>query len=376
MKKLKYLLACCISIFLMNACGSGSSKTSASNAATRYEVDLAPAIGREFKILVVVNGALTSDKHVQSLKAALGKPFHLMNDSEPTFELEFIESTDLGEIDKKNRYIVLLANSSRNGAIVNLATKVFTPKSIDEIRTNPKEYMAVANDVWAENQVVMYLAANDKVELSANIDKDANKILDYFYNKELQRIKQNLYATGEQVSMNKTFLARHKINIRIPQAYNESVMEIGKDSIMKAAKIDGFEWLNLRARKSFNNLVISYVKYTDTSLLGLNAVIKHRNRVGRFIPCGAEGSYLGTEINEKMVAPKQRYIELNGNYAIETTGWWDCQNFTAGGPFINYAIVDEVNGRVVYVDAFVYAKGAEKKPYLARLQSIISTIDF
>ncbi len=48
--------------------------------------------------------------------------------------------------------------------------------------------------------------------------------------------------------------------------------------------------------------------------------------------------------------------------------------FTGAGPFITYAIEDEVNKRYLIADGYVYAPSLSKSEYIFELESIIKSI--
>jgi hypothetical protein len=45
-----------------------------------------------------------------------------------------------------------------------------------------------------------------------------------------------------------------------------------------------------------------------------------------------------------------------------------------GGPFVSHSIVDEENGKVIVVEAFVYAPNKEKGGYMRKLESALHTL--
>jgi hypothetical protein len=44
------------------------------------------------------------------------------------------------------------------------------------------------------------------------------------------------------------------------------------------------------------------------------------------------------------------------------------------GPFINYAIEDKVNDRVVIVEGYVFAPSVAKRDYMFELEAIIKSV--
>lgn len=357
----------CILLPLLHSCGSNDpgSRT------------LPSSQGKEYSITVVVEGAEHSDPHVKALKDALRAPYPMTGlSSEPYFSLRWVEAGNFGDMTERDRYIVFLANTNMYGDVTKMASSMFSADAMESIKTNPEKFYVVGHNVWAQGQEVMYMGAKDPKELGQLIRKNSENILNFFHTKEFKRVQSNLFARMEQFDKENELKEDHDIKLRIPEAYKLSNMNISRDSVVRATGVDGFEWMVFDGRKSMISIAISHEKYTDTSQLSVDAVIARRNSLGRYIPCGPDSSYIGTELDEPAVKPQQKVLDLNGNYAVETLGWWTCINAIQGGPFVNYAVIDKKRGRIIYLDGFVAAKGEPKKKYLIRLKSVLQTIDF
>ena len=74
--------------------------------------------------------------------------------------------------------------------------------------------------------------------------------------------------------------------------------------------------------------------------------------------------------------PKEREINLKGNYAKELRGLWHVQGDFMGGPFVSYSMVDEHRNRVITIDGYVYAPKFDKREYLRQLHALALTVSF
>ena len=45
-----------------------------------------------------------------------------------------------------------------------------------------------------------------------------------------------------------------------------------------------------------------------------------------------------------------------------------------GGPFVSHSVVDEMNNRVIVVEAFVYAAGQKKGKFIRKLEASLYTL--
>jgi hypothetical protein len=66
----------------------------------------------------------------------------------------------------------------------------------------------------------------------------------------------------------------------------------------------------------------------------------------------------------------------DGNYAAETRGLWRVENDFMGGPFVNLAILDLLQNRVVVLDGYVYAPGKDKRNFLRQVEAMMYSARF
>ena len=68
-------------------------------------------------------------------------------------------------------------------------------------------------------------------------------------------------------------------------------------------------------------------------------------------------------------------VTVRGEYALEARGLWYMENDMMGGPFVSHARVDRPNGRVVVVEAFVYAPKDKKRDMMRQLEAALYTLN-
>jgi hypothetical protein len=101
-------------------------------------------------------------------------------------------------------------------------------------------------------------------------------------------------------------------------------------------------------------------------------IIKMRDSIGSLYVHGKE---LNTDmITEEAYAPYFFKINLDNKTTYETKGTWELKDDFMSGPFINYAIVDKENNRVMVLEGFCYSPSKEKRDLMHELESIIKSI--
>ena len=91
----------------------------------------------------------------------------------------------------------------------------------------------------------------------------------------------------------------------------------------------------------------------------------------KYIPGSKEGMYM---ITEEAYTPFTVETEIQKNTAFETRGKWEVKNDFMAGPFVNYAIMDEKNDRLLVVEGFTYAPSVDKRNFLMELEAIAKSV--
>ena len=122
---------------------------------------------------------------------------------------------------------------------------------------------------------------------------------------------------------------------------------------------------------SINFVIYSY-PYTDKITFTKDFFVNKRDSVMKLnIPGAREGQYIATDAEYVDV----ENINVKGEYAFEARGLWYMENDMMGGPFVSHARVDRPNGRVVVVEAFVYAPEKKKRDLMRQLEASLYTLN-
>jgi hypothetical protein len=106
----------------------------------------------------------------------------------------------------------------------------------------------------------------------------------------------------------------------------------------------------------------------------VNDIVKTRDSIGKLY---IHGSDRGTKmVTEEAYSPYFLETTLAGKKTFETKGTWQMKNDFMSGPFINYAIFDKENNRILVLEGFCYAPSKEKRDLMFELESIIKSIQF
>ena len=322
MKKLLFIL---VSAILLTACDSTDSSFKRNS------------VGNPYEVLVVCTQEFWDAPVGRALEEVLDTDIPGLPQSERSFRISRTEQ--LSNLTKPFRNIINI--------------------DIDN-RLYSRTLCKFSNEVFARSQVIMTIQSPSRDELEQYLKENANVIVDFFNAVELNRQIENL-KDRHNVQALETVKELFGCELMIPVEMNGE--KRGKD----------FVWLS--DFNSVNPEILSFVMYsypyTSVDNFSLENYIQKRDSVMKVnMPGGKPGQYIQTEkeyVNITETSHRDRYLQV-------TRGLWYMENDMMGGPFVSHAVVDEMNNRVIVVEAFVYAAGQKKGKFIRKLEASLYTL--
>lgn len=264
-----------------------------------------------------------------ALRKVLAAPVYGLPREEPSFSVKQIAPEEFTGFQKKSRIFLSLEKGSQG--------------------------ITIEKDRYATPQTSVKITGTNDLEMAQVIVKNRQEILDAFKEQELQeslrRIRLSLKRTD---SLQATF----GVNLRFPSAYKYEIQD--KD----------FFWMRKELKRNGNmNLTVYEVplKTLDRDTFTIARIVRMRDSIaGKNIPVG-EGRFQ----TERAFAPYLSQTEIDGRFAWETKGTWDIKGKYRAGPFLNYAIKDEKNGRYLVLEGFIYSPSQEQRDNMLELEAIL-----
>ena len=227
---------------------------------------------------------------------------------------------------------------------------------IQNIYTQPK--LKFARNVYAYPQMVMTLQAPDEASLAAYVNENAQAIIDFFTRAEINREIANL---REQHNPEVSRLAQEILGVDVWVPWEVNKFKKGED----------FLWASTNTGKKDMSIVLYSYPYTDKNTFTLDYFLNKRDSVMKVnIPGAFEDSYMSTQRDFVYVED----ATVQGKYAQVARGLWRVKGDRMGGPFVSHSRVDEVNGRVIVAEAFIYAPESLKRDLMRRMEAALYTL--
>lgn len=304
---------------------------------------LTSATGSIYECLVVGNAAIQTP-----VCETMGADIYGLPQMEPYFTTMFVPTSQFDDLLKSTRNILL-------------------------VDVNPQKYTHIkatkSRDVWSQPQAMLRIQAPSDEEFLAYWQENGEKIREWFVQEELARQLHFYRASTNKTARAK--LQKKGYDLLIP----EDFMLIMDTTI---AGTDVLWCCNNKGPMRKDILVYAF-PYTAQEQFSNDSIIAKRNAVlGRLVSAQVEGSHMCTEY--KHFPPVSRQVaalrdSIGGFYGIETRGLWKIEDGEAmGGPFVSLTRLDQVNGRVVTAETFLFAPGQKKRNALRQNEAILYSL--
>jgi hypothetical protein len=322
----KIIIILCASLFL-TSCGGGDSYI------------LPSSVGRINKILVVVKGSMWSGEVGDEIRRSLGELQVGLPQAEPILSLSQVAPNGFSSMMRGSRNILVIEEGEK-----------------DNVNSLKNKY--------ASPQTIVYLSSKDKEGIIQLIKKSAKDIIKTFRDADIIQTQKIFKAKQVDDTKYKT-LKNLNISLTIPKEF-KTVDDTGE-----------FLWLRHHLKSGIargagsNNILVYSLPLTDPVVMR-DKISAMRDSIGeKYIPGAREGMYM---ITEKAYTPHTYDVKLKGLKTFETRGKWEVKNAFMAGPFINYAIIDEANNRLLVIEGFTYAPSVNKREFLFELEAIAKSV--
>ena len=280
------------------------------------------------------------------------------------YNMRWIEPRKLNSLLKQQKNLIFATTLNQRSLGATIIKKIFTPDFVLKIKSDSSLYVNTSKNVFAKGQEVMYLFGNNEEELMANIRKNSRQLVDYFDKAEREHLTKSLFKSGQLKGLSDWINKNMKADLRIPFGYKLVINE--KD----------FLWVRQINPRDDKDIFIARKKYSSQNQFTRDSLIRYRDEICKkylYEDPEVSDSYLITETTVPYIPVESRQINFNKHFAIETRGLWRANNFSMGGPFVSYALVDEATGYFYYLEGFTFSPSRSQREIMRELETILHT---
>ena len=233
-------------------------------------------------------------------------------------------------------------------------------RNIIIIKKENKNHFELKENEFSSPQNTVHISGKNAFEILNILEKEAPSIIQKI---QATEIVQNHQIFKDSLIDTKKIQKKFKIDLLIPSKY-EYVM-----------RRKNFIWLKKEVTSGNNSLLIYQIPLESIHEKSIvRDIVIVRDSIGKdYIHSSVPNTNM---VTDEAYFPYFSKITLLGKTTYETKGTWQMKNDFMSGPFINYAILDKANKRILVLEGFCYAPSKNKRDLMFELESIIKSIQF
>lgn len=322
---------------MFTACGSQEGARSA----------LPGKVGASGEVVVVCDFATWNGPVGDTLQSIFGVPTPVLPQYEPLFDLVHLPIEEFDRFWKPHRNLVVIDIADR----------------IDTQEPSVKFY----RNRFSSGQIYAEAKARSAAELAQAIHDRRQELVSLLHAEEVDRFA-DLIALDDNEVIARDLGERHGIRLTLPR--DARIVKENEEFVWmdrQLTRMKGGE--NHDVQQGF---AVYFEPYVSDTMFTMQARIRARNRFMRkYIPGPTPGSFMTSELR---FFPSYEETLHDKAFAAELRGLWKIENDFMGGPFVSMTVYDEARGRLVTVEAYVYAPYFDKREYMREVEAVVRSL--
>ncbi len=322
------------------------------------EPHLKPAIGKEDDIFVLADS--TQWENYYEILSPIFEKEIITPQPEILFNLKRIDFSELNKF-KKRKNLLIMATLSNGDHVSDYVKSILDSASYQLIKSG-SEFVVKKQDVWSKGQVLVIMASNTIEELRIRAFRNSDNLLYYFQKASDERVMSNLYNPKyERKELEANYLKDYGWMLYIQADFVEAINNPAEKFVWlrRSPDIDMERWM-----------FVHWIDSVSAGALTNDFIIETRNSLTKkFYKTMDDKAYV--EIAQENISHSE--FNFNGKYSIFSQGLWRMNDFSMGGPFVNYTFYDEVNKRIYMLDGSVFSPRYEKKSLIQQVDVNLRT---
>ncbi|MCW8849862.1 MAG: DUF4837 family protein [Melioribacteraceae bacterium] len=299
-----------------------------------------------------------------AIKDALQNTFGKIIHTPQPEELFSIKRHSINDLNSLKLYKnIIIAAPINSGSYTSQYLNSIIDSNVTEMILKDSVFIINKYNLWAENQLVMILAANSIEKLDEKIVEKKDDLFYYFRDASNKRLARGLY--------NKKFEQR-KVEANLLKNYGW-MMYIQADYTLAVEKPeDNFVWLRRGVNTDAERWIfVHWIENSSPEYLNADSIgLKRDYLTEKYYRTSDETTFVET-YDDSVAVTMTSEVNFNGKYALMTQGLWRFENGSGGGPFVSYSFFDEETGRIYILDGSIFAPKYFKKDLIQSVDVLL-----
>lgn len=297
--------------------------------------------GKAGEVIVVIAKENWEGKSGEALKEVLACDYPMLPQREPAFNLINIPDNAFNDIFRSHRNIVMVTLNA----------------------SSEKREVVINRDLWAKPQIVVRVQAPSD-SAAANLINSKSELI---FNAIDQIEKDRLIRNAKRYE-------QRDIRPIVAEMFGGSPYFPNGYSIRK--QNENFIWVGYETSYTIQGVLIYKLPYNGVEFPSKEEILEKQSAVlKQNVPGMFEGTYMIISKAPEVVPTMKTYKYKNDNF-VEIRGLWEVEGDFMGGPFVEHIRYAKEEGKLLVIQAFVYAPRYKKRNYLRQVESILYSFEW
>ena len=321
------------------------------------------ASGQPSEIVVAMDSSRIEGPIGQALNDTYGEYITTMPRREPLYDVRFRDFKSQAELEniQKSRNLIFAGTLDEDTNIGMFLRSILSEDVQNRVRNGELREISL-RDRWYRDQWIVIYTGTDEQEIAQRIRNGSRGQLNALYDMELARWTEEVYRRGEQPLLADTLMMEHGFKIRVQHDYERGIDTTDFVSLRRyLPENDRWIWFHwIDGVENFDAVTEEWIHAKRDSLLEI------------YIRGTREDAFTRTDRRRSM---ETRSIQINGKPTYESKGMWVMNDFSMGGPFINYTIYDETQQRIYFMEFGQFSPRYRQRRFLYQFEAIARTFE-
>lgn len=266
---------------------------------------------------------------------------------------------------KKRKNIIIVAPLNSNSETSNYIKKNLS-KDVKKLVLADSVFVFNKYDLWADDQIVMFLTSPTIEKLQNNILQNKDNLLYYFQKMSNKRLSESLYNSVYE---------KKDIEAKLLKKYDWTIYVQADYLLAKESPKDNFIWLRRAVNTDMERWIfIRWINNASPELLNYDSLYKLRNETTeKFYRTTDDKAFV--KISDTPNKPSLSEVNFNKKYSLFMQGFWKFSDESGGGPFLNYSFYDAKNQKLYMIDGSIYAPKYFKKNLIQQVDVLLQSFN-
>lgn len=319
------------------------------------------ATGQPSEVIVVMDSSRIEGPMGVAILDTYGEYMRTMPRPQPKYDVKFRDFKTQAELQsaQRSRNLIFAATLDEDSNIGLYLRSLLSEDIQQRVRDGSLTEIAL-KDRWYRDQWILIYTGTDEDQVAEKIRNNSRPHMNSLANLELDRWTEEVYRRGEQPLLADSLWNEHGFKVRVQHDYERGIDTTDFVSLRRYLP-DNDRWMWVHWIDDVENIDFITDEWIHAKRDSLLEIYIRGSRPDAFTR------------TDKRLPLETRYVVMNERPTYESRGVWVMNDYSMGGPFVNYVKYDESQNRLYFLEFGQFSPRYSQRRFLYQFEAIART---